>query len=274
MNPQDFDFKRDVVDLSFEKPVLIDFWADWCGPCKVLGPVLEQLEQEGNGLWSLVKINTEEHQEIAQYFRIQSIPNCKLVYEGKIIAEFAGALTKPAAKKWLEEQFAKLDLPEPVEAQVDDFETLVAESQMFPDQKLASQLHLFISGNPDHEKAILTWAKHEVFFNPETAIESVSDHKDKKEFFEQLEDMEVIAEFLKAKFDENNRLSQLLTDARKYIRESNISGAIEAIIDSLNLDASYKKEIARRTGIALFHFLGNQHPVTKEYRKLFDMAIY
>ena len=86
----DFDFQRDVVELSQEKPVLVDFWAEWCGPCKILGPVLEQLEQRIKWKMEIGKINTEDFPELPLISEFQSIPNCKLIYQGKAVDEFSG----------------------------------------------------------------------------------------------------------------------------------------------------------------------------------------
>ncbi|RMD70242.1 MAG: thiol reductase thioredoxin, partial [Bacteroidetes bacterium] len=71
-------FQREVIEQSFLKPVLVDFWAPWCGPCRVLGPVLEQIAEENKDRFVLVKVNTEEQPELAQQYRIMSIPNVKL----------------------------------------------------------------------------------------------------------------------------------------------------------------------------------------------------
>src|SRR3989337_2363764 len=80
MNHEVKDFSTDVLQASFNKPILVDFWAEWCGPCRVLGPSLERLAAKNNGEWSLVKVNSDENPELSAEYGIRSIPNVKLFY--------------------------------------------------------------------------------------------------------------------------------------------------------------------------------------------------
>jgi thioredoxin 1 len=96
-------FRNDVIETSFRKPVLVDFWAAWCGPCRVLSPILEKLARESSGAWRLVKINTDRYPELSQEYRIRGIPAVKMFVNGAVAAEFVGALPEAAVKKWLQE---------------------------------------------------------------------------------------------------------------------------------------------------------------------------
>jgi putative thioredoxin len=109
-------FPSEVVNASASQPVLVDFWAPWCGPCRALGPVLEQLADENAGKVKVVKVNTDENQDLAQQFQIRSIPAVKLFRGGKVVDEFVGAQPLAQVRAFLEPHLPRASAAEHIAA--------------------------------------------------------------------------------------------------------------------------------------------------------------
>lgn len=259
-------FSRDVIERSHQIPVVVDFWAPWCGPCRVLGPTIEQLASESEGVWELVKLNTEEHQEIAFEYSIRSIPNVKMFHKGRVIAEFAGALPRQQILQWLDEYLPTADKEE--------WSTLQSQLSMASHQDSVDRLSAFLENHPGHLEARLQLAKLLAFTHPEQANVLVEDVKLGDPSFEIVEDIRVLAE-MEALTDTNHGgLSAELLTASEEIKKAQFEEAIQRIIEVVKKDKSIHNDLPRRSAIAVFRLLGNQHPATKKYRRTFDMVLY
>ncbi len=98
----DENFQEEVIERSKKIPVVVDYWAPWCGPCMVLAPILEKLVKEYDGKFILAKINVDENPIVSQKYGIMSIPNVKMFKNGMVVDEFIGAIPERMVREWLE----------------------------------------------------------------------------------------------------------------------------------------------------------------------------
>jgi len=261
-------FEQDVIAQSERIPVVVDFWAPWCGPCQFLGPVIEQLAEEASGTWELVKVNTDEHQDISQRYGIQGIPAVKMFHQGVVIADFTGALPKPQIQKWLEEH-----LPD---ERKEHLETYRNQLFTFQHAEAVTQLEKFTEEHPDMEEAQLWLAAATVGQHPERAREAIhATHRS----FELGEDVRSLADLMTCEQNGHrsaghSKVEEQIQQAQTALRENAFEKTLQALIQATMLDKTYCQELPRRATVALFRLMGNDHPLTKQYRKQFDMALY
>lgn len=259
-------FNDEVIDASFKKPVIVDFWASWCAPCRVLGPVIEKIAEEQQDTWTLVKVDTEANQEISTQYGIRSIPSVKMFYEGKIVAEFSGALPRQQILSWLEE-----NLPSEEKNNWSEVETTLLE--MEPEEAI-DLLTSFHKRFPDHRPSRLALATKCVFSDPGLSSALIADIKIGQEGYDLAQDIHAYTELISLEDDAVEPISNLLVGAESDFRKKDFDAGMTKLIEAVTIDKNMYKELPRRASIAMFHLLGAEHPVTKKYRRSFDMALY
>ncbi len=130
-------FDKDVIERSMKLPVIVDFWATWCGPCQELGPVLEKLTREANGKFLLLKVDVDKQAEIAGWFGVQQIPVVFAIVNGQPVDQFMGNLPEAEVRTWLQKF-----LPSPVESLLMEATALEATSATEAEAKYRAALEL------------------------------------------------------------------------------------------------------------------------------------
>jgi putative thioredoxin len=148
-------FETEVIAASMTQPVLVDFWATWCGPCKVIGPLLEKLETEYGGRFKLVKIDSDQEQQLAAAFGIRSIPTCVLLMNGQPVDGFMGALPEGKIKEFLDKH---VPAGAPEEDQADDPMADAEEANADPAARLEKLQHA-VATDPSSDDARFEYVK-------------------------------------------------------------------------------------------------------------------
>ena len=148
-------FDAEVIEASATIPVLVDFWAPWCGPCKVIGPLLEKVEAAYGGRFKLVKIDSDQEQELSQAFGIKSIPTCVLMVGGRPVDGFMGVVPEGQVKAFLDKHLPPADV---LEAEVTGVQVSDAPAEDDP-AALREALHQAMLKSPDDDNARFDYIK-------------------------------------------------------------------------------------------------------------------
>jgi len=265
-------FEEEVLKASFKTPVVVDFWAPWCGPCNVLTPVLDKLASEANGQWKLAKVNTDAEPQLAQALQIQSLPTVKLLFEGRQVSEFNGAQPEDVIAGWLAEAFTTLGITAApsVEEGIAPYKELIEEGHF---DVAARGLTGVLQADPENKEARLLLATVLFPSNRADALQMTEEWKEGDEGFSIVTGMHELEAILGAEPQEGTA-SELFKGGSARFVERDFAGAAEAWVELTRTDRTYMDDIGRRGCLALFAFLGNENPVTGEYRRALAATLF
>ncbi len=264
------DFQRDVLDRSHTIPVVVDFWAEWCGPCRVLGPVLERLAASASGRWALAKVDTDHHQDIAAQYGIRSIPAVKLFIDGAVRDEFVGALPEQAVTRWLDKA-----LPHPLSKEVARAEQMLLEGSVEEARRVLGNI---MATDPDNEHAASLLARSLWPTDPARAVLLVKGIEEHSEFFPAAEAVRTVGSLLERLRDPSSfpadPVREPYLEAVQALADGNYGRALEQFISVIRTSRYYDDDGARKACIALFRLLGDDHELTGRFRREFSSALY
>lgn len=278
MSPNTFDttsesFARDVIEASKAVPVLVDFWAPWCAPCRGLKPILEKLANEYGGKFLLAKLNTDENQEIAAQYGIRGIPNVKAFVDGRVIDEFAGALPEAAVRAFLDRV-----MPSPATKLRSQAQGLIAGGDFDgAESKLQEALALDADAVPVRLDLAHLMIARQAFEPAEQVLQAVPE-RDRDERFEKMSiqidawrkarELPSVAE-LAARLEREPDDPTLRTAlAERLIAEMHFEAALEELLGVIRATRGTQRDDARRLMVRVFSLASDQADMVSQYRRL------
>jgi putative thioredoxin len=263
-------FQAEVIERSMQVPVVVDLWAEWCGPCKQLSPVLEKLAAEGRGAWILAKIDVDANPRISQAFQVQSIPHVVVVAGGQPVTSFNGAQPEPQLRQWITQLLDALrdQMPgiaeaearaggevdaEPVEEPEDPRIVAAEEALERGDYAAAAQAYeQILASEPAHAEAAAALAQVKFLERAESADPSAIGRAD-------------------AAPDD---VDAQIAAADAQVAAQDVTGAFDRLVQTVARTAGDDRDRARTHLVELFELFGTEDERVTTARRALARALY
>jgi putative thioredoxin len=256
------DFDQQVILYSMNTPVVVDFWAPWCGPCRMLSPMLERLAAEAAGTFRLAKVNIDDNPGLSARFGVQSIPMLKAFREGKIVAEMVGAQPEGAVRKFLREL-----APGPADQAIAETRGLLTARHWGEAEQAARRALELEPGNSAAAlylvKALLRQGKGA----PSLEMLDRFPPGNETAAAERLRPLaELLAEVESSADQAADDMEAGYLQTARLLARGNYPAALDGLLGLLRQDKHYRNDDARKVFLAALEILGEDDPATRQYR--------
>lgn len=282
------DFEQRVMMASMQKPVIVDFWAPWCGPCKQLGPALEKVISEQGGAVLMAKVNLDDNQELAAALRIQSIPTVYAFFQGQPVDGFQGALPESQIREFVTKLMTLAKSAQPDAIDIPEVLKNAAQALSDGDVTAAQALYAHIlqqdSANVEaYTGMVRTFIAAGQLEQAQAVIENVPEEIANKPGFAQARSALELAsagpasslDELARKIEKNPKDHESRIElARGLFASGQKMAGIEALLETIQIDREWSEQAARKELLKFFEALGNSDPLTIEGRKKLSSILF
>jgi putative thioredoxin len=266
----ELDFEYEVIAYSKHTPVVVDFWAEWCVPCKTLTPLLERLAQEAEGTFRLAKVNVDDNPNLPLRFHVHSIPHLKAFRDEQVVAEFIGAQPEPRLREFLRSLApSQTDLT---------LERGFSQIQSLDWASAEKSFQQFLEKSPDYPPALLGLLKSLLMQG------RIRESSDLQEVFPASREY-AASELLRSLIDalgyaqkatdfSDDPMEAAYHNALRLVLRGNPAAAIDGMLDILRQDKHYRNKEVRNVVLGLLEVLGEENPLTPEYRRELSMILF
>lgn len=264
------DFQYEVLQYSAHVPVLVDFWAEWCVPCRVLGPKLEDLAREGEGSFRLAKMNVDENARLAKRYKIRNIPAVKAFIDGNVVAEFSGVLGDEGLR-----DFVRRLAPAPEDLTYAKGQNLMKLEDY---SEAEDAFREFLSMRPSHPGALLGLVRALLFQGKGEEAEVLLRHFPASSEYANAQLLKPVATAFAAfkgqEVQSEDPLEAAFRNGIRLAKRGNILAAMDGFLDILRKDRNFRKGEVKDVFVGLLALIGDEHSEARQYRQDLSAVLF
>lgn len=266
----DSDFEYEVLQYSTRTPVVVDFWAEWCIPCRVLGPKLEALAREGAGRFRLAKLNVDENAKLANHYKVRNIPAVKAFVDGRVVAEFSGVLGEEGLHAFIQHLS-----PPPEDLLLAKGQNLLALGEY---EEAEEALQEFLKTYPNHPIALLGLVRSLLFQGKGREPLRLLQRFPASSVYTTAQFLRPVAEVYADPSSEGTAgegdLEAAFQNSVRLAKRGNILAALDGFLDILRRDRDFRAGQAKDIYVGWLTLIGDDHPEARQYRQDLSSVLF